>query len=153
MESFRKKSLLTLVFLLMPQLVTAGLLSPTPYVKKKQCGIRETLKFMPSCFGGYSSIQIAPKKYIVKADGNEFTTEERALSIAIKRCAELAVQAGIEYINIDSAESRTVQQVRGNSGVISTISYPVATVMCTHIDANSDTTLRAIEVFNSQIIN
>lgn len=145
-------SILAAVLILIPIVSFGGIFSPTPYQKIQSCTFFQTLKMSKKCAGGYSSIKITPNKYLVKSLGNQFTSEERVTYIAIKRCAEIAIHKNYKYIALGAIESEVKQRVSGTKGNVSTIEYPIASVMCVLKSDNNAESLLAREVFEAQKI-
>ncbi len=142
------RKLLLFMFALFVHEVAAGPLSPTPYVEMKSCSFMEELKLRAYCFGGYSDVKITPSKYLIKAEGNEFTSEERTIQIAMKRCAEIAINSDVKYIKIVSVSSETKQEIVGANGNVSTVSHPVAKLTCALESTESEESLNAQEAFD-----
>jgi hypothetical protein len=53
--------------------------------------------------GGYTDRQIAPGVYRITFQGNRFTTSVRAKDFALRRAAELTLDAGVSYFLITGA--------------------------------------------------
>ena len=53
--------------------------------------------------GGYTDRQVAPGVYRITFQGNRFTTNVRAKDFALRRAAELTLDAGVAYFLITSA--------------------------------------------------
>jgi nitrogen regulatory protein PII-like uncharacterized protein len=51
--------------------------------------------------GGFSETQLSPTMYQVRFVGNGYTSEARATEFFLRRCAELALENGYRYFNIN----------------------------------------------------
>ncbi|MCB1117945.1 MAG: hypothetical protein KDK50_05115 [Chlamydiia bacterium] len=63
-----------------------------------------------SLTGGYSDFATGPDTFMVSFNGNEFTSHERALKLAMTRASELTIQHGYSYYAIlsESADSSKI---------------------------------------------
>ncbi|MCP5492865.1 MAG: hypothetical protein H7A40_07495 [Chlamydiales bacterium] len=63
-----------------------------------------------SLTGGYSDFATGPDTFLVSFNGNEFTSHERALKLAMMRASELTIQHGYSYYAIlsESADSSKI---------------------------------------------
>lgn len=75
-------------FVLGAHLILSGCAYPTPYQRN-------------GLAGGYSEEQIGTKQWIVRFEGNMYTSSERAENMAMLRVAELALEKGYRYYSID----------------------------------------------------
>lgn len=55
--------------------------------------------------GGFSELQLADDIYIVKFNGNGFTSMDRAFQFALRRSAELTKERGFKYLKIVDSSS------------------------------------------------
>lgn len=67
------------------------------------CGVIPTDYQPAGIMGGYSELQISPDTYVVTFQGNQSTNADTVQTYALRRAAELTVQAGYKYFAIQNA--------------------------------------------------
>jgi hypothetical protein len=101
--------------------------------------------YQPQNFtGGYSEFKIAPDTATVTFNGNGFTNGERAVQMAILRCADLTLQSGYRYFTPQSASAGFTNSSFSTPGFATTNIYGYGNY------ATANTFITPLQTYNIQ---
>lgn len=96
-----------------------------------------------SITGGYTEIRLAPAQWRVLVEGNGFTTRKEAEQILLRRCAELTLEQGKRYFELEARDA-WLRRWRSDSGSLHTAPRDLAIV--TAMDERSERAFDAVKI-------
>jgi len=96
-----------------------------------------------SLSGGYTESRLAPNEWRVLVEGNGFTSRGEAEQFLMRRAAELTLEQGKRYFELDAHDS-WMQKWWTRSGTLHT--FPVNKAVVTAVDERSDRSFDAVKI-------
>lgn len=96
-----------------------------------------------SLTGGFTETRLAPDQWRVFVQGNAFTTRSEAEQILMRRCAELALEQGKRWFELDTHDAWMNRRISRSGSVYAT---PSNAAIVTAVDEKNRRAFDAVEI-------